>query len=162
MSINSSIKYFLIFILLILILIIFFLYFKNNVVNTTVSEFTENYYILPLDKKGKKIPNLYKKVLNSNSNENKFLPKKDELIKYSIQFHTSTNYVESRKKLNYYLKKNIFNQSDFLIVSFDHTLGREYLLIYKNFETRKSALEHCSKYLNFISNCIIVNVQNMN
>ena len=97
-----------------------------------------------------------------NLNWNKFLPKKEDLIKYSIQLHSSINYIESREKLNHYLKKNIFNQNDFSIVSYNHTIGREYVLIYKNFETRKAAFEYCSKYLNFINNCIIINVQNIN
>jgi len=141
-----------------------FILYEFNIKNeiSIIDEFTDNYYKIPIDKEGKKIPNLNKKVLHLNLNNEKFYTNNDNLINYSIQLYSSINYEETKQKLNYFLKKNIFNQNDFFILSFDHSLGKEYLLTYKNFKNKDSAFDFCSNYLNFINKCLIVNVQNLN
>ena len=53
MTIRSSIKFIFVYILLFLIVIFFLLYFNYQGKNSTIEEFTENYYILPLDKEVK-------------------------------------------------------------------------------------------------------------
>jgi len=126
-----------------------------------IEDFTDKFYIIPLDKEGKKIPNIDKQVLHLNSNNNIIKLKKNDLIKYSIQFYASIFYEEVREKLNFYLQKDIFNENDFSIVILEHSIGREYILIYKNFETKNFAQEYCSNYLNILNSCLIVNVQNL-
>ena len=61
--------------------------------------------------------------------------------------------------------KKLFNEADqildFSIVILDHSIGHEYILIYKNFETRNLALDYCYHYLKTIDTCLIVNVQKL-
>ena len=59
-------------------------------------------------------------------------------------------------------QENLLNRNDFFIVVFNHEINNEYLLLYKNFRSRDSAFEYCSKYLNFLRRCLIVNVQKLN
>ena len=105
--------------------------------------------------------NTVAKVLHLNLKTDKNSFTKNDLIKYSIQFYASIFYDEVKEKLDFYLQKNIFNKNDFSIVILDHAIGREYLLIYKNFETKNSAYDYCSNYLKNINTCLIVNVQNL-
>ena len=60
-------------------------------------------------------------------------------------------------------KKKSLYINDLFIVLMKHNLGSgiDYLLVYKNFENRGEALNYCEKYLHFIENCLIVNVQNL-
>ena len=54
-----------------------------------------------------------------------------------------------------------FIKEDLFVVVLKHNLGIDYLLVYKNFVSRNEANEYCTKYLNFIENCLIVNVQEL-
>ena len=126
-----------------------------------IEENIDNFYIIPFDKEGKKIPYINKQVLHSNIDKNILSPKKNDLIKYSIQIYASIFYEDVKEKLDFYLQKDIFNKNDFSIVVLEHSIGHEYLLIYKNFETNNLASDYCFNYLKFINNCLIVNVQNL-
>ena len=94
----------------------------------------------------------------------KNLPEIDQnTLNFSIQFFASSNYPEIMEKYNFYMKKKSLYINDLFIVLMKHNLGSgiDYLLVYKNFENRGEALNYCEKYLHFIENCLIVNVQNL-
>ena len=158
---KSVIKKIFFFTIFFLILISSILIFNNTNEFFIIEEFTDNFYIIPLDKEGKKIPNINKQVLHLNLDNDIIMLKKNDLIKYSIQFYASIFYEDVKEKLDFYLQKDIFNKNDFSIVILEHSIGREYILIYKNFETNRSAYDYCSNYLNIINTCLIVNVQNL-
>ena len=153
-------------IILFLLIIIFYLYFKYIRYNFfIISEFEENYYLIPKDKGGEKILNVDKKSLHLNHqilNENK-LKESPELF-YSIQFFVSSDYDKIILTLNNFINnyENIYKKEDFYIVTFKSELGIDYFLLYKNFKNRDEGKDHCSKYLPQIDNCLIVNVQNFN
>ena len=143
----------------IFILVFFILIITNTNHFIIIEEFTDNYYIIPFDKEGIKIPNRDKQILHLNSNNDKNILIRNDLIKYSIQFYASIYYEEVKEKLDFYLQKDIFNKNDFSIIVLKHSIGQEYILIYKNFETKNSAYDYCSNYLKNIKPCLIVNVQ---
>ena len=160
---KKKIPYKRIFLLIILIFLIFpsIFIFKNRNQFFIIEEYTGDYFIIPTDKKGKKIPNIYKQVLHLHLNKESLLLKKNDLMKYSIQFFASIYYEEVINKFEFYIRKDIFNQNDFSIVVLDHFIGQEYLLLYKNFETMKLAYDYCVNYLEIINTCLVVNVQNL-
>ena len=58
-------------------------------------------------------------------------------------------------------KELIFNPNDLYIASTNSLIGNNYFLLYKNYQTRIEANKYCDKYINFLDNCLIVNVQNL-
>jgi len=151
-----------VFLFLFLFLLVFFIFILNNTNHFfIIEEFTDNYYIIPFDKEGKKIPNMDKQVLHLNLNNYQNTLISNNLIKYSIQFYASLYYEEVKEKLDFYLQKDIFNKNDFSIIVLKHSIGQEYILIYKDFETKSSAYDYCYNYLKNINSCLIVNVQNL-
>tara|TARA_B100000029_G_scaffold55086_1_gene49955 strand:+ start:2924 stop:3445 length:522 start_codon:yes stop_codon:yes gene_type:complete len=142
-----------------LFIMINFFFIKNENVFIVIPENIQNYYIIPHDKGGEKVPNLDKKSLNSISQEivqNKI--EKPENIYFSIQI-----YVDSElEKVNKFLKKltisdeNIFNIKDFYILVFASELGNEYFLLYKTFSNRLDAKNYCLNFLPKIDNCLVV------
>ena len=165
---KSTLKNFikLLLIILFLLIIIFYLYFKYIRYNFfIISQFEENYYILPKDKGGKKVLNVDKKSLHLNQliiNNNKF-ENSSELF-YSIQFFVSSDYDKILLTLNNLINnyENIYKKEDFYVVTLKSELGIDYFLLYKNFKNRDEAKDYCSKYIPQIDNCLIVNVQNFN
>ena len=161
-------KYFikLLLIILFLLITIFYLYFKYIRYNFfIISQFEENYYLIPKDKGGKKVLNVDKKSLHLNQlilNNNK-LEGSSELI-YSIQFFVSSDYDKIILTLNNLLDnyENIYKKEDFYVITLKSELGIDYFLLYKNFKNHDEAKDHCSKYIPQIDNCLIVNVQNFN
>ena len=149
------------FIPIFIIVLFFVIIFNNNNEFIIIKEFTDHYYIFPLDKKGKLIPNTNKQILHLNLDKDRIALEKNDLIKFSIQLYASINYEEVKKKLDFYLQKESFNNNEFSIVILDHSIGHEYILIYKNFETRNLALDYCYHYLKTIDTCLIVNVQKL-
>ena len=65
------------------------------------------------------------------------------------------------EQLDNYTHKSIFNPEDFSIIIFKHEIGVDYILTYKNFDTRSDAYNYCTKYLDFLKNCLIINVENL-
>ena len=161
-TLRYIIKLFLI--ILILLIIIFYLYNKYTRYNFfIIPHFEEAYYIIPKDKGGKKVLNVDKKSLHLNQlilNNNK-LQNSPELF-YSIQFFVSPDYDKIILTLNNLINnyENIYKKEDFYVVTLKSELGIDYFLLYKNFNNREEAQEHCSKYLSQIDNCFIVNVKN--
>ena len=163
-KLRNFIKLFLFF--LFFLFIIFYLYFKyinNNFF--IIPQFEENFYIIPKYKEGKTVLNLDKKSLHLNQlvlNNNK-LKDNSELF-YSIQFFVSSDYEEIILTLNNLLNnyENIYKKEDFYVVTLKSELGIDYFLLYKNFNNRELAKDHCSKYISQIDNCLIVNVKNFN
>ena len=153
-------------IILFLLIIIFYLYFKYIRYNFfIISQFEENYYLIPKDKGGKKVLNVDKKSLHLNQltlNNNKF-EDISELF-YSIQFFVSSDYDKIILTLNNFINnyENIYKKEDFYVVTLKSELGIDYFLLYKNFKNRNKAQEYCSKYIPHIDNCLIVNAQNFN
>ncbi len=153
---------------LILFLILLFLNLKQQFF--IVHEFVDPFYIIPNYKGGKQVMNLDKKSLHLN--DEKYSDIKivnDSLLEYSIQIYSSSDYYLVKEKFDFMTnqKNNIINDlplqiSDFFIVVFDSDLGKEYMLLYKNFSTRILASDYCINYLNFLQKCLIVNAQNLN
>lgn len=151
-------------IILFLLIIIFYLYYKYTRYNFfIIPQFEENYYIIPKDKGGKKVLNVDKKSLHLNQLiiNNNILENSSELF-YSIQFFVSSDYDKILLTLNNLINnyENIYKKEDFYVATLKSELGIDYFLLYKNFNNREEAQEHCSKYLSQIDNCLIVNVQN--
>ena len=153
-------------IILFLLITIFYLYFKYIRYNFfIISQFEENYYLIPGDKGGEKILNVDKKSLNLNQqilNKNK--PEDSTQLFYSIQFFVSSDYDKIILTLNNFLNnyENIYKKEDFYVVTLKSELGIDYFLLYKNFNNRDEAKNYCYKYISQIDNCLIVNVQNFN
>ena len=77
---------------------------------------------------------------------------------------SSDNYFLVNDMKNNYLlfDPNLFNSNNLLISLFTSNFGDEYLLLYGDFKTRKEAEIYCLENMNFLKNCFIVNVQNLN
>ena len=149
-----------------LIITIFYFFYKFTRYNDfKISQFKESYYIIPNDKEGQKILNIDKKSLHLNQliiNDNNFEDISD--LFYSIQFFVSSDYDKIILTLNNLINnyENIYTKEDFYIITLDSELGIDYFLLYKNFKNRNEAHDYCSKYINKIDNCLIVNAQNFN
>jgi len=148
------------------LIIIMYLYFKYIRYNFfIISQFEENFYIIPKDKGGLKVLNIDKKSLHLNQlilNNNK-IEDISELF-YSIQFLVSSDYDKIILNLNNFINnyENIYKKQDFYVVTLKSELGIDYFLLYKNFKNHYEAKDYCTKYLSQIDNCLIVNVQNFN
>jgi len=162
---NKDIKFFFIFLFLILFLIIcsFFLkIYKKEFF--TIPYNVKSFSSIPKDKGGQDIPNQDKKGLHLSYFDNKiFEIINNKNLKYSIQVFANNDYELVNKKRNNLLNKkgSIFIIDDLYLAIFNSNLGKEYFLLYKNFETRTKAREYCEKYTFFLDNCLIVNVQNL-
>ena len=162
----SSYKIKLLLISLTLIITIFYLFYKYpRYKDFKIPQFKENYYIIPKDKEGEKVPFVDKKGLHLNQliiNNNKF-EDSSELF-YSIQFFVSSDYDKIILTLNNLINnyENIYIKEDFYVMTLKSELGIDYFLLYKNFKNRNKAQEYCSKYIPQIDNCLIVNTQNFN
>ena len=132
--------------------------------NTWIENFNESYYIVPEDKGGEKIINQDKKGLHlSNPSVDKIEIFKDPSLKFSIQVYTSDNYDVIKNIIKSMMNSvdSIFSSDDLYVAVLKHNFGNEFFLLYKNFNSRNEALDHCDKYVYFLDNCIIVNVQNL-
>jgi len=154
-----NLYFFLIFIFLCILVIIFLS--KNQLEYFIINENTNNFYIIPKDKKGKKVSNSDIKILDYDYNLNKKTEKNDTNIDFSIQLYASSKYDNIYKLYNEYKKNLSFYEEDLFIVSLKHNLGIEYLLIYKSFINYNAALDYCTKYLDFLDNCLVVNINNL-
>ena len=155
-------KYF-IFISILIIFILFF-YFYPNQAYFEIPDFKGSYYVIPEDKGGEKVINQDKKGLHlSNPSSDEIEISKDPSLKYSIQLYTSDNYDIIKKKINSIIDStdSIFFPEDLSVAVLKHNFGNEFFLLYKNFNSRKEAFDHCNKYGYFLENCIIVNVKNL-
>ena len=147
--------------------IILFLNSKQKFFETP--EFEGSFFIIPDDKGGTEVMNLDKKTLHLNDDRfSNIQITNDSLLEYSIQIFSSSNYHLVKKKLDIMINQNnkhtknlSLKIDDFYIFVFNSNLGIEYMLLYKNFSTRISAFDYCSKNLNFIQKCLIVNAQNL-
>lgn len=145
------------------------LYFNSKQKFFETPEFMGSFFIIPKDKGGTEVMNLDKKILHLNDDRfSNIQITNDSLLEYSIQIFSSSNYHLVKKKLDLMINqknKNTKNLSlkinDFYIFVFNSNLSAEYMLLYKNFSTRLSAFDYCSKHLNFIQKCLIVNAQNL-
>jgi len=156
-------KYIILFFLLIFSLtIVIFLYFKNKSEIFIIKENKNNFYFTPKDKEGKNIANTEKKILHFNDPNIQEGSIKNIDFKFSIQLYASYDYNTIIDKLNDFSSNSSFNENDFSVVVLRHDIGFDYLLMYKNFDNRNKALEHCAKFLKFIDNCLIINLQNLN
>ena len=124
----------------------------------------ESFYFIPENKGGKDVPNQNKKGLHLSyvdKNLTDFINKDN--LKYSIQIFSHSKYDFINKMRNDLIvnKSFIFTSEDLFILIFESTIGKEYFLLFKNFETRVKANNYCKKYVNFLDNCLIVNAQNL-
>lgn len=168
-----SVKYFFfIFFILILLTISILLFYNAEIQFFEVDNFNDSFYIIPDDREGKKIVNLDKKSLHLiDKDKDDIQIVNNPLLEYSIQFFSSDNYnltrnklesVTKRKYYNQNSQENLLNKKDFFIVFFNNEINNEYLLLYKTFRSRDLAFNYCSKYLNYLEECLIVNAQNLN
>ena len=155
------------FIILVIICIIipsiYYVFFKKN--DYFIIPLKEDsFYIIPKDKGGQKILNQDKKSLHLSDEDNKVVKLTNNFeLEYSIQLITNENYkiiVNKRIELLNSID-TIFFPKDLFIVVLDNSLGNEYFLLYKNFISYLSALEHCEKYAYFLDKCVIVNLKNL-
>tara|TARA_B100001245_G_C22652192_1_gene320164 strand:- start:76 stop:615 length:540 start_codon:yes stop_codon:yes gene_type:complete len=154
------------------LIILFLILWLNNLKEDffIIPELSKSFYIIPKDKGGIKVINLDKKSLHPVSEEIPSYIKiiNDPVLQYSIQVFSSDDYLSVKNKLDSLTKINyITNQQldtnikDFYIVVFNNDLGREYILLYKNFNTRDLAFDYCLKSVVFLKNCLIINAQNL-
>ena len=136
-------------------------YSQNQYKFFVVEENKAEFYVIPADKKGKIIPNKNIKILDYDYNLKKKIEKNNINYNFSIQLFASSNYDSTLYKLNNFANNLYFLEEDLFIVVLKHNLGIDYLLVYKNFESRNEALDYCNKYLNFNKNCLIVNIRNL-
>ena len=154
------------FIIILLIICIVFYFLQNKSENYfVILDNLQEYYIIPPDRGGEKVKNINKKILHLNQKEEiNFLFNNVSKLNYSIQLFASSNYEEVRDHLNKYISKTeyIYQKEDFFTIALITDIGSEYLLLYKNFNTRKEALNHCHKYLFQLNKCLIVNAKSFN
>jgi len=148
--------------IIIVILIYFFLIHKNYFFS--IPQNLNVFYVIPEDKESETIDNQEKKILHlTYTNKDNITLTNDSNLAYSIQLFTSDDY----KFINNYRSKlinindSIFLSEDLYVVILNYELISEYLLLFKNFSTRKNALEYCEKYSYYLEKCIIVNVKNL-
>ena len=120
--------------------------------------------MIPEDREGKIIENQEKKILHLDyTNKDNINLINNPNLEYSIQLFSSDDYnltIDYRSKL---IDNNdsIFLPKELFVAILNYELISEYLLLYKNFKTRKKALEYCEKYSYYLSKCIIVNAKNL-
>ena len=162
---NYTRKIYYLFFFLVAIVIISFFYFiladRKNLFS--IEQNLNSFYAIPLDREGKKIENQEKKILHLDyTNKDNIDLINDPNLKYSIQLFSSDDYksiINFRSKL--INNDTIFLSKDLFIAILNYDLISEYLLLFKNFNTRKNALEYCEKYTYYLEKCIIVNVNNL-
>ena len=146
--------------------IIFLLYFnflKSKKFFDIPINLSDN-FMIPENLGGKEIPNLDKKGLHLTTiNKDNFTINNDPSLKYSIQIYVNSDYkLVNEKRVSFInIDESILLLSDLYIAQFNSILGKEYFLLYKNFLSRDNGLKYCKKYVYFIDNCLIVNVQNL-
>ena len=117
-----------------------------------------------MDKGGQIINHQEKKILNlTYNNKDNINLINDPNLEYSIQLYTSDDYkfiINYRNKLTNG-NDSIFLPEDLFVAILNYDLSSEYLLLFKNFNSRKNAFEYCKKYSYYLDKCIIVNVKNL-
>ena len=162
-KLHNYFLYLFIIIICFIIYYIIFIYSKNNK-NFVIKSFNDDYYIIPIDKEGLKIPNTNKKILHLNEKSNKFIDLGNNYnLNYSIQILVSSNYndisafIEKQKKYN----ETIYSIEDFYTLIFTSDLGIDFFLLYKNFQGKNDAKDYCTKYLSQLDKCLIINAKNL-
>ena len=155
------IYFFLLIIFFLLFIYYYFIFANNNNKFVLIPENNNILYIVPEDKGGEKVPNLDKKSLNLNQQqqiETNNMNKQDD-FPFSIQFYTNNYLKDVAEYLNKLsnIQENIYSLDDFYILVLNSDIGIDYFLLYKNFETREAANSYCLKYLKKIEKCLIVN-----
>jgi len=156
--------YYLIFFIFFIILLFFyfFLTYKKSFFN--IPQNFNSFYIIPKDKEGKTIDNKEKKILHlAYRNKDNIDLINDPKLEYSIQLYASDNYkfiTNFRYKL-INTEDSIFLPEDLFVAILNYELTSEYLLLFKNFSSRKNAIEFCEKYSFYLDKCIIVNAKNL-
>ena len=161
---KKSKSFFYIIFLIIFIFIVFLInqfYWQNQYNFFVINENNNEFYNIPTNKKGKIISNKEIKILDYNYNL-KQKPEKNYMnTEFSIQLFASSSYDTTLNEFNKFANNLSFIKEELFVVVLRHNLGIDYLLVYKNFESRNEAFEYCTKYLNFIENCLIINVQEL-
>jgi len=146
-----------------IIFLIYFNFFKAKKFFYIPINISDN-FMIPEHLGGKKIPNQDKKGLHlSLTNKENITINNDPSLKYSIQIYVNDNYkLVNEKRLSLInTNESSFLLNDLYIAQFNSILGRVYFLLYKNFLSRDKGFEYCKKYVYFMENCLIVNVQNL-
>ena len=83
----------------------------------------------------------------------------------SVFLAQTTSVMERQKVMeeygDLYKNKKKLQIKDFYILIFNHELGKEYFLLYKNFANRSLAQDYCFNFINLQQKCIILNAQNL-
>ena len=155
--------YYLFFLIVIVIISYFYIILADRKNLFNIEKNFNSFYTIPLDREGEKIENQEKKILHLDyTNKDNINLINDPKLKYSIQLFSSDDYkfiINYRSKL--INKDTIFFSEDLFIAILNYELISEYLLLFKNFNTRKNALDYCEKYTDYLEKCIIVNVNNL-
>ena len=157
---NKNNKYTYIFFILLFILLIYFFSPKIKNEYFIIEKNNIKFYEIPKDKKGRIIPNSDIRVLDYDNNSVQVINDINSLL-FSIQLFASSNYNDIIKKISFFEDNYSLYKKDLSVVALKHNLGIDYLIVYKNFINKIEAMNHCRKYLNFIENCLIVNIQNL-
>ena len=160
---KKNIFFYLIIFIFFIFITSFFLFFKKNKY-FIIPQNTVSFFLIPDDKGGKKIPNQNKKGLHLSYDEEEINSINNIFeTNFSIQIFSSNSYSDTiNKRLGLLNNPESFFKSDDLFISFfNSSLGSEYLLLYKNFETRNNAVNHCNKYIFFVDKCLIVNLNSL-
>lgn len=129
-----------------------------------IQDYSKSFYFIPENKGGQNIPNQNKKGLHLSFNDKDSIDiVKVDKLKYSIQIYSDNKYdLINNMRIELINKKNsIFSSENLFIAIFESSIGREYFLLFKNFETRVDVVNYCQKYVYFLNNCLIVNAQNL-
>ena len=157
---NKNKKYNYIFLILLFILIIYIFFPKIQNEYFIIEKNNNKFYEIPKEKKGKIIPNSDIRILDYDNNSVQVINDINSLL-FSIQLFASSNYNDIIKKISFFEDNYSLYKKDLSVVALKHNLGIDYLIVYKNFMNKIEAMNHCRKYLNFIENCLIVNIQNL-
>ena len=163
-SFHISKKYYLL-LLIFFSSIILYLFLTDKKTFFDIPKNLNSSYLIPEDKEGQIVNNQDKKILNlTNNNRDNINLINDPNLEYSIQLFTSDDYnfiINYRNKLISNNNNSIFLPNDLFVAILNYELTSEYLLLFKNFNSRKNAFEYCKKYSYYLDKCIIVNVKNL-
>ena len=159
----NKIKYFLIFTI---IIISFYYYYLNNFYKKKLFEiqpFDKKRYVILHNLGGKEIPDFGINILEniSNNDLNKNYNLNLENIIYSIQLDVSDSFKEINNKIIHYTNKKTIDSDKLYVGEFKSNLGKKFILLYSNFDTRESAQKNCYKLISIVNKCIVINVEKL-
>ena len=158
------------FLYIISFIILFFLitiYLSSFYININKPFFIIDYndtknFVIPENKEGQEIKFLDKKSINQNNfNSEKLKLNNIENVNFTIQLFSNTNFTKVKNYMNKFinLKFKNANKQDLYLFAIETDIGIDYFFTYKNFFSRKDAIDFCERS-KILDNCMIINLQN--